>query len=85
MKPILLLRKYYELHEKILKHYGLTNQETEIALYVINGLSYCDIAQLMALTESTVKFHSRNIFKKCRVKGKNEFCLMMFLKSHTLG
>jgi DNA-binding CsgD family transcriptional regulator len=51
----------------------LSNRERGIALRVAVGQSNSAIARDLFLTESTVKFHVGNIYKKAGVKRRQEF------------
>jgi len=51
----------------------LTPREKEIALLIINGKKYYEIAKDLNITLRTVKAHTQNIYKKLCVKNKFEF------------
>ena len=54
--------------------YGdLTRREVEIALSILRGLSYKEIARDFFIAESTVSKHASNIFKKTAVKNRSQF------------
>ena len=57
---------------------GLTNREKEIALAVAEGKSNRQIADLFGISESTVKTHLTNIFKKFELKDR--VSLVLYLK-----
>ncbi|MGI5854130.1 MAG: LuxR C-terminal-related transcriptional regulator [Bacillota bacterium] len=44
--------------------FGLSAREQEIFSLIIRGMSNAEIASVLYITESTVKFHAGNIFKK---------------------
>ena len=52
--------------------YGLTRREEEIAYYIAQGKSNGEIAALVNLSESTVRFHVANILKKTGLSNRNE-------------
>jgi two-component system nitrate/nitrite response regulator NarL len=60
--------------------YGLTDRESEIVTAVASAYSNKDIAQLFAISETTVKHHLTNIFDKIGVSTRLE--LAMFAVSH---
>lgn len=61
-----------ELNTKI--YYGdLTRREAEIALSILRGLTYKDIAKDLYIAESTVTKHASNIFKKTEVRNRQQF------------
>ena len=67
----------------ILEKEGLTNREIEVVCNVIKGLSNHEVAFNLCVTETTIKFHLTNIFRKIGVKKRERliaWCLphMMF-------
>jgi DNA-binding NarL/FixJ family response regulator len=54
---------------------SLTNRETEIVRHVANGLRNAEIAQRLAITESTVKTHINNIFDKLALRDRVELAV----------
>jgi DNA-binding CsgD family transcriptional regulator len=52
--------------------YGLTRREEEIAMFLAEGRSNGEIAELLQLSENTVRFHVSNILKKTGMKDRNE-------------
>lgn len=59
--------------EEALVKAALTTQEIMIARLIAGPDPYRVIAEQLCLTESTVKFHARNIFRKTRVGNRAEF------------
>lgn len=53
--------------------------ERQIVHYLVDGLTYPEIAQLMSLSVQGVKYHQGNIFKKLNVSSRNEVT-NLFLK-----
>jgi LuxR family maltose regulon positive regulatory protein len=53
-------------------HYGLTEREYEIGLLASNRLGNGEIAKKLFIAEHTVKWHMRLIFRKLRVKKREE-------------
>jgi DNA-binding CsgD family transcriptional regulator len=55
-----------EKHRQIeyMSRFGLSAREQEIFSCIIQGMSNAEIANALYITESTVKFHVGNIFKK---------------------
>lgn len=70
-------RHFARLLDAELDRYGLTPQELAVAERIARNDTYAAIAQRMYLTESTIKFHARNIFAKAGVSSKREFLLMV--------
>jgi DNA-binding NarL/FixJ family response regulator len=54
---------------------SLTNRETEIVRHVANGLRNAEIAQLLTITEATVKTHLNNIFDKLGLRDRVELAV----------
>ena len=50
--------------------YNLTPREREIAELICQGLRSCNIARSLRIKTGTVKTHTRNIYRKVRVKSK---------------
>jgi DNA-binding CsgD family transcriptional regulator len=53
-------------------HFSLSAREQEIFSLIIQGLSNAEIAAALYITESTVKFHASNIFKKTGLNSRSE-------------
>jgi DNA-binding CsgD family transcriptional regulator/MFS family permease len=51
-------------HMEYVSRFGLSAREQEIFSFIIQGMSNTEIANTLYITESTVKFHASNIFKK---------------------
>ena len=52
------------------RRYDLTPREREIAGLICQGLRNCNIANVLHIRPGTVKTHTRNIYRKVRVKSK---------------
>ncbi len=50
----------------------LTRREVEILRLVAAGLTNCEVARKLWVTEQTVKFHLRNIYRKLEVANRTE-------------
>lgn len=51
--------------------YGLTRRETEICSYLVRGRSAKHIAEELFISENTVWTHTKNIYAKTKVSGKD--------------
>ncbi len=49
---------------------GLSRQEHRVLSYIADGYSNKQAARALALSESTVKFHLRSLFKKLAVRSR---------------
>lgn len=54
------------------EYHDLTRREEEITYYISQGKSNGEIAALVNLSESTVRFHVANILKKTGLSSRNE-------------
>ncbi len=52
--------------------FGLTAREQEIFSLIVQGMSNAEISTALYITESTVKFHAGNIFKKTGFGNRSE-------------
>lgn len=68
-----------QLHaERQLKKFMLTAREDEVARLVLKGFSNAEIADLLKLSEKTVKQYVSQIFGKADVKARGEFFSTIF-------
>lgn len=58
-------------------HYGLTERELDVLELLGKGNSIKRIAELLVVSESTVKFHRTNIYRKIGVNSKQELIDLM--------
>ena len=58
--------------EPQLEHPDLTRRELEILRLVAEGLSNAQLAEMLWVTEQTVKFHLSNIYRKLNVANRTE-------------
>ncbi|MHC4487912.1 MAG: response regulator transcription factor [Planctomycetota bacterium] len=65
---VILLDKKQWLY--VQKRYSLTPRERQIAELVCQGLQNGNIARYLRIRPGTVKTHTRNIYRKVRVKSK---------------
>lgn len=55
-----------------LKDCGLTERELEIALLIADGLSNREIGEQLFITETTVKKHSSNLYRKAGIANREQ-------------
>jgi DNA-binding CsgD family transcriptional regulator/MFS family permease len=65
---------------KYANRYKLSPREQEIFNLIVQGMSNAEIATALYVTESTVKFHAGNIFKKTGFANRSEL-----IADYTLG
>lgn len=63
------------------EEYELTNRQEEIVKLIVKGHSNKDIAELLFITEGTVKTHIHNIFKKVDISNRNQLLTKIMDKS----
>jgi DNA-binding CsgD family transcriptional regulator len=73
MAEIYLLATYF--HEKFMSFYArpnpqLTAREVEVLLWAAGNKSDSEIADILGVTSSTIRFHWKNIFHKLEVTGR---------------
>lgn len=52
------------------ERYGLSVRESEVMVYLANGRSVPYIQEKLTISQSTVKTHVRNIYRKMGIGGK---------------
>ncbi len=70
-----------ETLDQKLREAGLTAREIEIATFICNGLSNKEIGDKLFISESTVKKHTTNFYKKINVSNREQ--LKQFIKEFT--
>lgn len=58
--------------ERYVDEYGLTPREEEVALLTMQGFSCAYIAEKLVVSNSTVRFHQQNLYRKFNVHSRNE-------------
>lgn len=71
---IVLSQEEEEEQQKALMvlQYGLTRQETRIALMLGEGLSNADMTERLNISQNTLRTHLKNLYKKVDVSGRDE-------------
>lgn len=59
----------------LLETKGLTAREKEVAELLFQGYFYKECADRLGISVETVKFHSRNLYRKLGIIGRNELAL----------
>lgn len=65
--------------DSLIEQYGLTTREKEVLILILKGNPNSKIADSLFISESTVKFHVKNILKKTRCANRKD--LMSLLNS----
>ena len=58
--------------DAVSQEYGLTKRETEVVLLTAQGFSCAYISQKLVVSNSTVRFHQQNAYRKLGVHSRNE-------------
>ena len=59
---------------------NLTKKEKIIAKYLLLGKCRSEIANALDVSENTIKTHTKNIFRKTKVKNQKVFMIMYFIE-----
>lgn len=62
-----------ELVYQVLIPQGFTPREMDVAIKILNQCTNREIADMLFITESTVKKHIQNMFRKCGATDKQDF------------
>lgn len=65
------------LNKRKYSKYNLTSKEMEVCNYIIDNNSVRQIAIAMNISENTVKFHKKQIFKKLNISSKDELISLL--------
>lgn len=60
------------IFDELQEEYSLTDRETELCNFIYEGKSNAEIAEKLFITESTVKTHIYNLYRKTGVKSRME-------------
>ena len=71
-------REYSKYLHKQFAAWELTPSEKEVALLLLKGLSFKEIAELRDTKEKTVRQQASTIYRKSRVSGRHEFSAWFF-------
>jgi DNA-binding CsgD family transcriptional regulator len=67
-----------EVGELLLRTYGLTNRETQVALAVLRHETNQEIASALSISAWTVQDHLKAIFAKTGVRARRELAIKLF-------
>lgn len=59
----------------ILSGRGFSPRECHVALKIVEGISNKEIAEQLFISETTVKKHIQNMFRKCGANDRREFII----------
>jgi DNA-binding NarL/FixJ family response regulator len=64
--------------ERFVEQHSLTDKEKEVCRLLFKGLSNKEIANVLNVTEKTIKFHVTGIFEKAGVQSRSELSSTVF-------
>lgn len=70
--------EFSQVIEALFTEWKLTPAEKDVAIYLIKGMSFVEIAAVRQAKEGTVKAQSNTLYRKAGVKGRHEL-LALFL------
>ncbi len=70
--------EFSQVIEALFTEWKLTPAEKDVAIYLIKGMSFIEIATIRQAKEGTVKAQSNSLYRKAGVKGRHEL-LALFL------
>ena len=65
------------MHDQF-KAWGLTPSEKEVAIIILKGLSFKEMADIRDTKEKTIRQQASTIYKKSKVSGRHEFSAWFF-------
>lgn len=68
---------FQEVINEHFRRWGLTAAESDVALFLIKGLSVADIAALRHTRDGTIKAQSASIYRKAGVSSRSELISVM--------
>lgn len=71
-------KQYSQLIQQQFDEWGLSQSEQEIALLLLKGLSFSEIAAIRQTKEKTVRQQASEIYKKSGVSGRHAFSAWFF-------
>ncbi|MDW8253988.1 MAG: helix-turn-helix transcriptional regulator, partial [Chloroflexota bacterium] len=61
-----------------LKRFGLSDRELDVALLLLNGQKWDEIADTLGISRNTLKSHVRSIYRKTGARNRQELLLQTF-------
>ena len=71
-------QEYSKYIHKQFVAWDLTQSEKEVALALLKGLSFREIAEIRSTKEKTVRQQASTIYRKSKVSGRHEFSAWFF-------
>ncbi len=77
LQRLSLIKPVNKPTEQHFKNYLLSEREKEVATLLVEGKTYKQIAETLFISIPTVKTHTSNVYKKCKVKNKHELTMLI--------
>ena len=77
LQRLSLLNPKNELDEQHFDNYQLSPRERDVARLLAKGKTYKEITEELFISLPTVKTHSSNIYRKCKVTSRHELTLLL--------
>lgn len=81
-KPAPAVPNLDEQVERIVKMGGLSKRERQVLVEILRGHKNMDISATLGITTRTVKFHVRNVLKKCGVSSRTGLTALLWDDAH---
>lgn len=70
--------EFAQVIEALFDEWKLTASERDVAIFLVKGMSFTEIAGARNTKEGTVKAQSHAIYRKANVKGRHELLALFF-------
>ena len=77
VKRLSLFKQQPQVTAQDFQYYALTKREQEVAELLIKGTTYKQIASQLFISIPTVKTHTSNVYKKCKVSSRVELIQLL--------
>ena len=71
-------RQYVEVIQEQFEHWSFSPSEKDVALLLLKGLSFGEIAQIRKTKEKTVRLQATAIYRKSGLNGRHTFAAWFF-------
>lgn len=71
-------QEYSKYLHKQFDEWGLTQSEKEVAIAILKGLSFEEIAEMRNTKNKTVRYQASSLYKKSKVSNRHEFSAWFF-------
>lgn len=75
--------QYFSPKKNVTADHNLVKKELQIVLFIVDGLSYNDIAKKMGMTVDGIRYYIKRIYKKLQVNSRSEV-IQQYLKGNLI-